>query len=305
MDLDAADSWRVGTPLFVRGRRWRLEATTRAAGCSQLRLAATDGRAPARLSILIPFDRPVRLESPSSVSRRLAAAMAARARQADGGTAPVRRPGNGRAIVDPAAALPTRTGHRDASFRHLPPARCRRCGSGEDDSGGLDPVGARGGERRIPRPRPRACRPARSMDSRAGRSFRPRGDRRRCALAQAVDARSTSGHQPMGTSWHLRRLARLRQARRGPSSPRTHHLGHRHHRRSACRRSGDRPACGARRHCRSRGPRRPADGDAEPRRPGCVLLALSASVRRARRIHRRRCSIVGVPSWMRRRRGRR
>ena len=64
MDLDAADSWRVGTPLFVRGRRWRLEATTRAAGCSQLRLAATDGRAPARLSILIPFDRPVRLDPP-------------------------------------------------------------------------------------------------------------------------------------------------------------------------------------------------------------------------------------------------
>ena len=64
MDLDAAGSWRVGTPLLVRGRRWRLAATTRAAGCSQLRLAATDGRAPGHLSILIPFDRPVRLDPP-------------------------------------------------------------------------------------------------------------------------------------------------------------------------------------------------------------------------------------------------
>lgn len=73
MAVIAPTVWRVGTPLLVRGRRWRVDAITFADECAQLRLTPLEGDARGQLSILTPFDRPAPLRiTPGSrvVSRR-------------------------------------------------------------------------------------------------------------------------------------------------------------------------------------------------------------------------------------------
>jgi superfamily II DNA or RNA helicase len=60
-----APAWRVGDRVRVRGRRWTVRAVTHASDCSALVLDADNplsAGAHARLTVLVPFDRPVAIE---------------------------------------------------------------------------------------------------------------------------------------------------------------------------------------------------------------------------------------------------
>jgi superfamily II DNA or RNA helicase len=69
MTLAADRLWRVGLRVFVRGRRWRVAAASAGEDCEALRLTAVDGSAPgASLTILVPFDRPIRQDRAVSLA---------------------------------------------------------------------------------------------------------------------------------------------------------------------------------------------------------------------------------------------
>ena len=64
-DIDrrmATATWRAGTTVRVRGRRWRVEGVTEGDDCAALRLRDVDGGNTPTLTILTPFDRPISLE---------------------------------------------------------------------------------------------------------------------------------------------------------------------------------------------------------------------------------------------------
>ena len=61
---DAAESWREGQRISVRGQVWTILESTRFPDCEALRLAGADGT---NRTILLPFDHPRRQDAAASV----------------------------------------------------------------------------------------------------------------------------------------------------------------------------------------------------------------------------------------------
>jgi superfamily II DNA or RNA helicase len=60
--------WRVGARVRVRGRRWRVDHVISGVECTALQLTGVGADAGGGLTILTPFDRPVSLDRPPSIS---------------------------------------------------------------------------------------------------------------------------------------------------------------------------------------------------------------------------------------------
>src|SRR4029453_10901983 len=60
------DNWTAGQHVSLRGRRWRIEESTRFADCRTLRLTTVDHASSIR-TFLLPFDRPLPLPSRSTI----------------------------------------------------------------------------------------------------------------------------------------------------------------------------------------------------------------------------------------------
>src|SRR5262249_38126398 len=65
--MPAYDNWTAGQHVSLRGRRWRIEETTRFTDCCTLRLTAVDDASAIR-TFLLPFDRPRPLPSRSPIA---------------------------------------------------------------------------------------------------------------------------------------------------------------------------------------------------------------------------------------------
>jgi superfamily II DNA or RNA helicase len=65
-DVISTTSWRIGTHVRARGRRWRIDGVTTGEDCEALRLTDLETADTHRsLTVLTPFDRPVSLDRPS------------------------------------------------------------------------------------------------------------------------------------------------------------------------------------------------------------------------------------------------
>jgi superfamily II DNA or RNA helicase len=65
--MQESDNWTAGQHVSLRGRRWRIEESTRFADCRTLRLTPVDHNASSIRTFLLPFDRPHPLPSRSTI----------------------------------------------------------------------------------------------------------------------------------------------------------------------------------------------------------------------------------------------